>query len=500
MTKRLNSKFKVYKQFGVQLWDKFKVISPKKRTRGAKPNLVENANRYAGIHGYAVKWTEKQIFRKFYGNISEKQLKKYVRLSKLTKDPMTTFIQLVESRLDVIIFRMFFADTVFSARQLINHGHIAVNTRVITKPSFEVRPGDIISTVLGAAEGAVQTAGDASSEAAYKVPGSEPTLMAEGRDAGHSQAVTRILKGKGSRLTNAQDDLKEITGRILENGHVSRAAARSALLIFENIVRRLVMIFRLDVKQNQNQNQNQNQSAFKGWNHVLNERAVGRFSGVTGSAIVQVTRGPAKAGSAASRQSKDQSGIRLNSASALKRNSKLIQSLRLLKLDTLKAIARVSTRKVNSQLPGDACSEAASAASVTIAPKQRPQKRPSVQPQPGTANRQVSNQSSFDSILKSLESAHLYPQASKTSDFSSQTFRDPRPASTSSASVNYEGQRPRSGKFNKQKKISVINFSPYIKTNFSLLTGVYLRNPEIHEIVYPAKLKFNFNRILNFYK
>lgn len=88
---------------------------------------------------------EKQKLRYNYG-VSEKQLVKYVQEAK--RRPGSTednLINLLEVRLDCILFRLGFAKTIPGARQLVNHGHIIVNNKKVKTPSFECKVNDIIT-------------------------------------------------------------------------------------------------------------------------------------------------------------------------------------------------------------------------------------------------------------------------------------------------------------------------------------------------------------------
>ena len=87
----------------------------------------------------------KQKLKGYYGNISEKQFRRYYdKALKKRGDTSEHLIALLECRLDALIYRMNIAPTVFAARQLINHGHIEVNNRRVTIPSFSVSTKDII--------------------------------------------------------------------------------------------------------------------------------------------------------------------------------------------------------------------------------------------------------------------------------------------------------------------------------------------------------------------
>jgi len=87
----------------------------------------------------------KQKLKGYYGNIGEKQFRKYyfeaVRRKGNTDENL---IELLERRLDAVVYRMKFAITPFASRQFINHGHILVNGRRLNIPSYSVKDGDTI--------------------------------------------------------------------------------------------------------------------------------------------------------------------------------------------------------------------------------------------------------------------------------------------------------------------------------------------------------------------
>jgi small subunit ribosomal protein S4 len=93
---------------------------------------------------YAVRLEEKQKLRFNYG-VSEKQLLRYVRKARrATGSTGQTLLQLLEMRLDNTVFRLGMAGTVPAARQLVNHGHVTVNGRIVNIPSYQCRPGEVI--------------------------------------------------------------------------------------------------------------------------------------------------------------------------------------------------------------------------------------------------------------------------------------------------------------------------------------------------------------------
>ncbi|MEO0949168.1 MAG: 30S ribosomal protein S4 [Cyanobacteria bacterium J06641_5] len=126
------------------------------RRLGELPGLSRKAPRRAyppGQHGqgrrklseYAVRLQEKQKLRFNYG-VSEKQLVRYmVKARRAGGSTGTTLLELLEMRLDNTIFRLGMAGTIPAARQLVGHGHITVNDRVMDIASYQCRPGDVIA-------------------------------------------------------------------------------------------------------------------------------------------------------------------------------------------------------------------------------------------------------------------------------------------------------------------------------------------------------------------
>src|SRR6056300_136604 len=92
------------------------------------------------LSDFGVQLAAKQKLKKYYGDITEKQfLKIYQEASRKRGDTSKILIELLERRLDAVVFRLKFAPTVFAARQLVNHGHVMVNGKVIDKKSYQVK-------------------------------------------------------------------------------------------------------------------------------------------------------------------------------------------------------------------------------------------------------------------------------------------------------------------------------------------------------------------------
>lgn len=138
--KRLNAKHKIDRRMGENLWGRPK--SPaNKRTTGP------------GMHGarrgkptdFGTQLKAKQKLKGYYGNIGEKQFRKYYKeASRLKGDTSLNLIGILERRLDAVVYRSKFVATVFAARQFINHGHILVNGKKVKIPSYMVKEGDVI--------------------------------------------------------------------------------------------------------------------------------------------------------------------------------------------------------------------------------------------------------------------------------------------------------------------------------------------------------------------
>lgn len=114
---------------------------------------LERRNYVPGQHGqsrrgklsqYGIQLREKQKARRMYG-IMESQFRKYFRKAEKSKGITgQRLLQLLERRLDNVVYRLGFASSRPEARQLVNHGHFMVNGRKVDIPSFSVSPGDEI--------------------------------------------------------------------------------------------------------------------------------------------------------------------------------------------------------------------------------------------------------------------------------------------------------------------------------------------------------------------
>ena len=103
------------------------------------------ANRRRKASEYKIQLDEKQKVKFTYG-MNEKQFKRlFKKAQNMSGVTGENFLRLLESRLDNLVFRMGMSNTRRGSRQLVNHGHILVNGKKVDIPSYEVKPGDVIT-------------------------------------------------------------------------------------------------------------------------------------------------------------------------------------------------------------------------------------------------------------------------------------------------------------------------------------------------------------------
>lgn len=141
-------KYKICRRLGPGVYEKCQnskfVLSEArhaKNSKNKKPKVLS---------GYALQFVEKQKVRFMYG-ISEKQFSNYINEAVSHKGTLATdyLFELLENRLDNVVYRLGLAHTRRLARQMVSHGHIVVNNKKVTIPSFSVKVGDVVSVRLG---------------------------------------------------------------------------------------------------------------------------------------------------------------------------------------------------------------------------------------------------------------------------------------------------------------------------------------------------------------
>ena len=141
MTKRLNSKHKVDRRLKVNLWGRPK--SPF-NTRAYPPGQ-HGQTKSSKPSDYGIQLQAKQKLKCYYGNMNERQFRNMYKRAIMKKgDTAENLIGLLERRLDAVIYRSKLSNTIFSSRQLINHGHVRVNGKKVNISSYQVKEEDTI--------------------------------------------------------------------------------------------------------------------------------------------------------------------------------------------------------------------------------------------------------------------------------------------------------------------------------------------------------------------
>jgi len=142
MTKRIQAKHKIDRRLGCNLWGRPK--SPFNK-RPSRPGQHGASGMRRKISDYGNQLFAKQKLRFYYGDLTEKQFRRiFDKASNIRGDTSQILIELLERRLDAIVYRMKFVPTIFAARQLVNHGHVKVNGKRVNISSFTVKDGDEI--------------------------------------------------------------------------------------------------------------------------------------------------------------------------------------------------------------------------------------------------------------------------------------------------------------------------------------------------------------------
>jgi small subunit ribosomal protein S4 len=141
MTKRISSIHKIDRRLKINLWGRPK--SPF-NTRAYGPGQ-HGQSRQGKPSDYGIQLQAKQKLKGYYGNINERQFRNIYKKAAMQKgDTGENLIGLLERRLDAVVYRARFSTTIFSARQLINHGHVKVNGKKVNIASYVVTEEDTI--------------------------------------------------------------------------------------------------------------------------------------------------------------------------------------------------------------------------------------------------------------------------------------------------------------------------------------------------------------------
>ena len=142
MTKRTTAKYKIDRRLGCNLWGRPKSPFNKRNTKPGQHGAMSLRKKQSD---YGNQLFAKQKLKFYYGDLTEKQFRRiYTKASNTKGDTSQILIELLERRLDAIVYRMKFVTTVFAARQFVSHGHVLVNGNRLTIPSYSLKDGDTI--------------------------------------------------------------------------------------------------------------------------------------------------------------------------------------------------------------------------------------------------------------------------------------------------------------------------------------------------------------------
>lgn len=140
MSKYTGARNKLFRNYGVKDLSNRKLTSSMRQTASGQHGAVRKK-----LSEYALHLNEKQKIRLTY-LVSEKQFAKYYQEATRRKGVTgTLLLQLLESRLDNVLFRAGFGVTRSQSRQIVNHGHVLVNGKKVDIPSYLVKAGDVIT-------------------------------------------------------------------------------------------------------------------------------------------------------------------------------------------------------------------------------------------------------------------------------------------------------------------------------------------------------------------
>lgn len=141
MARYIGNKNRIARRFGANIFGR------------ARNPLLHKPNP-PGVHGarrrkksdYGLQLEEKQKLKAIYGMISEKQLVKYYKEAlRIPGNTAQHLAEMLECRLDTMVYRLKFGSSIFASQQLVAHGHVLVNGKKVDIRSFQVKPGMVIS-------------------------------------------------------------------------------------------------------------------------------------------------------------------------------------------------------------------------------------------------------------------------------------------------------------------------------------------------------------------
>ena len=141
MTKRVRAKHKIDRRLSENIWGRPKSPLNKRESRPGQ----HGERRVSKLSDFGQQLRAKQKLKGYYANLTERQFHRiYTEAARLRGSTSEQIIGLLERRLDALVYRAKFAPTPFAARQLVSHGHIRVNGRRVTIPSYRIRLNDMV--------------------------------------------------------------------------------------------------------------------------------------------------------------------------------------------------------------------------------------------------------------------------------------------------------------------------------------------------------------------
>ena len=139
MARYIGPKTRIARKFGEPIFGADKVLSKRNYPPGQHGN-----SRKRKTSEYGVQLKEKQKAKYTYGVLERQFLNLFAKSTRTKGITGEVLLQLLESRLDNVVYRLGFAATRAAARQLVSHKHIVVNGAVVNIPSYQVKPGDVV--------------------------------------------------------------------------------------------------------------------------------------------------------------------------------------------------------------------------------------------------------------------------------------------------------------------------------------------------------------------
>src|SRR6201981_1892447 len=139
-SKRQEAKYKINRRLAVNLWGR-----PKSPLNRREYGPGQHGQRRKKPSDFGTQLAAQQKLKGYYAHLGERQFRRlYAEAVRRRGDTGDNLVELLERRLDAVVYRMKLVPTPFAARQLVNHGHVLVHGRRVTIPSYSVRDGDAI--------------------------------------------------------------------------------------------------------------------------------------------------------------------------------------------------------------------------------------------------------------------------------------------------------------------------------------------------------------------